>query len=333
MMTFFHRLLLMLDAEVAHTLVITLLKGYQWLLFNILRRRMPSLNKGCSLPVFSKLNFRNRLGLAAGFDKGAEVFAALAQLGFGFIEVGTVTPKPQIGNPKPRLWRHPPDALINHMGFNNCGLPRFKKNIEKYRRFVPGVPLFANIGKNFNTSLTEAIKDYQALLQSLRPYVDAFVINLSSPNTPGLQSLQSTTFLDQIAAVAPTDLPILIKLSPDLDNKTLLELYAQVNATKKFNGVVVVNTSARLAQSLYQAPQGGLSGRPLFERALECVALARGVLKYPKIIVGVGGVSSAEDVLKMRKAGADLVEIYTALIYRGPQILRELSSVLERLPS
>jgi len=314
MKNFLGKLLLRLDPEKAHHRVIQLLKAYQ---------KLPSKPKFPAIEVRSlpHLKFRNRVGLAAGFDKNAEVFPALAKLGFGFLEVGTVTPLPQAGNPKPRIFRIPPAALVNALGFNNCGLEQFALNLAKHK--CP-VPVFANIGKGKATPNEAAIEDYKISLRHLRDKAQGFVINISSPNTPGLRGLQNAKFIEELSEELPIGRPVWLKFAPDLADDELKELCAQVKTHSRINGVVVTNTSRALAETAgFQ--QGGLSGMPLFDRALECVTIAREALGPEKILVGVGGISDVAQARQMREAGADLIEIYTAFIYQGPELVKKLA--------
>lgn len=320
---FLHPLLVLLPPEISHILALTFLKISQWWCFKWRNQSPPKvvfIANGTQ--VLPKL--RNRVGLAAGFDKNAEIFAALGRFGFGFIEAGTVTPRPQSGNPKPRLWRIAPESLINHMGFNNAGVERFRKNILEYRRCVRDLPLFANIGKNSDTPNERAIEDYAVLVQGLKDHVDAFVVNISSPNTPGLFSLQTEEFLEKLSSVLVPERPTFVKLSCDLDNERLGNLCLQVRENKWLCGVVLANTSRKMAEALRPLLPGGYSGYRLFERTVECVSLARQSLKSPKLIIGVGGISSRNNAIKMKIAGADLIEIYTAFVYRGPRVIGEL---------
>jgi len=313
------RVLLKLSPEVAHHQVIRLLKAYQLI-------PVPLKFPAIEVRTMPHLKFRNRVGLAAGFDKNAEVFPALARLGFGFLEVGTVTPLPQPGNPKPRIWRVPPAALVNSLGFNNCGLEQFARNLSAHKS---PIPVFANIGKGKATPNEAAIEDYQFALRHLRDRANGFVINVSSPNTPGLRGLQNPEFIEQLGESLPIGRPVWLKLAPDLANEDLKTLCEQVKRHSRINGVVVTNTSRALAQaSGYD--QGGLSGAPLLERSLECVTIAREALGPEKILVGVGGISSRRDARLMHEAGADLIEIYTSFIYQGPGIVAELADELKR---
>lgn len=328
MLRLIHGLLLRFPPEMAHAVAFAALRVMQFLVFKVVRRKLPERPPVfLSSPAMAPLPFRSRVGLAAGLDKNAEAFAALGLLGFGFIEVGTVTPLPQPGNPRPRVWRLPNEALLNCLGFNNRGIERFRARLLAYRRCVPELPIFANIGKGFKTPLEMAVTDYGVSLEMLRDCVDGFVINVSSPNTAGLRDLQSGEFLEKLAPLLPADKPVLVKLAPDLPNEAIADLCRQVGESSRLSGVVLTNTSRALAESLAGAEKGGLSGRPLRARALECVVVAREALKSPKVVIGVGGISSLEDARAMRRAGADLVEIYTSFVYQGPRIVRELQAL------
>lgn len=318
-------LLLKLPPELAHSIAVFFLKSYQ--LFK----------KHLSCPIEVKqilikvapnheLKFLSRLGLAAGFDKNAEVFPALFHLGFGFVEMGTVTPLPQPGNPRPRIWRVAPNALVNHMGFNSIGLRAFKRNVERHRPQVQA-PIFANIGKNKETPLDKAGDDYKQCIEELRSLVEGFVINISSPNTPGLRDLQSVSFLKALVPILPEDKPNFIKLAPDLTHSEFEELCLFVSETANVSGVVLTNTS-RLISKERGFAQGGFSGPPLLSISLAWIERAHRIFKGKKTIIGVGGVSSAGDALRMREAGADLVEIYTSFVYQGPKIVREITKAL-----
>jgi dihydroorotate dehydrogenase len=317
-----HRLLLFLPPETAHNVGIYLLRRMQGFL-GARRATPPPKGPRIVLRAFPELSFRTRVGLAAGFDKNAEVLPALAALGFGFIEAGTVTPLHQSGNPRPRLWRRPGEVLVNQMGFNNCGLEQFKANLVRSRDRV-GIPVFANIGKGKNTSLVDAAADYEACMSLLAPWVDGFVINISSPNTPGIRDLQSVEFLESLAKGIGITKPVLIKLAPDISGDTLAILCSWV-LQSPIAGVVLANTSATLARNL-GFPSGGLSGPPLFERMLEMISTARKILPCPKVIIGAGGISSKKDADRAFAAGADLIEVLSAFVYRGPGLIRSLSS-------
>ncbi len=326
MIGFLHRFLLLLPPEAAHAVGRQVLFLMQWFRFGVLRRPLPKV-AALHLASVPKLVFRSRVGVAAGMDKNAEFFAGLACFGAGFVEVGTVTPQAQAGNPKPRLWRPAPGTLVNHMGFNSVGLQTFRQNIQRYRAQVKDLPLFANIGKNRHTPNEGAAEDYKKGFAQLTGYVDGFVVNLSSPNTPNLVQLQSAEFLTEIARLVPTGVPVWIKLSPDLDNPTLEKLARVVRDEARLSGVVVTNTSREMAEEVFDFDRGGLSGRPLFSRALECVSIVRHALGGEKTVVGVGGVWNRDTAKQMRRAGADLIEVYTGLVYRGPTLLRELENL------
>jgi dihydroorotate dehydrogenase len=327
LLRFLHRLLLWLPPELAHNIGVL---GLRMLQASRLKKRLQRLPCTIDIRIRSvqKLRFCSRLGLAAGFDKDAQVFPALFSLGFGFIEVGTVTPRPQKGNPRPRLWRSANESLVNQLGFNSCGVEEFRNNIARHRVITENRPLFANIGKNKSTPSEIAVTDYAELFEKLRHLVDGFVVNVSSPNTPGLRDLQSESFLTEIARVAPVNLPVFVKLAPDLSNEEIKGLVGFINKEDRFSGVVLTNTSRALARSIAGREEGGLSGAPLFERSLECVSIAREILK-DKILIGVGGVCNSYRATEMRNAGADLVEIYTSFAYGGPSLVRELAETLK----
>lgn len=325
-MSLFHWILLRLPPEWAHELAKAFLRLRQWIYVRLLRRKY-SPKAAIHIPAFAPLRFPGRWGIAAGLDKNAEFFASLAWMGAGFVEVGTVVPLAQAGNPKPRLWRPAPGTLINHMGFNSEGLGVFKKNILEYRSVVKGLPLFANIGKNRETPMEMALDDYRRCFEYLQDCVDGFVVNISSPNTPGLVDLQSEAFATSIAGLAPKGMPVLIKLSPDLDNRKLSAIAACVKGEPRLAGIVVTNTSREMAEEVFGKDRGGLSGRPLFSRALECVQVVRDGIGSDKAVIGVGGIWNAQSARQMRDAGADLVEVYTGLVYRGASLMHELSQL------
>jgi dihydroorotate dehydrogenase len=319
MISVLHRLLLKLPPEVSHHIAITLLRIYQKILSYFgTKKFLKSFN--ISLKSTPTLHFANRVGLAAGFDKNAECFSALARLGFGFIEVGTVTPMPQEGNPKPRLWRVEPQGLINQMGFNNCGVNQFKQNLRKYRPYCQ-VPILANIGKNKTTPNDSALGDYKVLFDELSNEVDGFVINISSPNTVGLRDLQSIEFLSQLEGIAPNK-PIWVKLAPDLEESVLRELFVQIKKSIVFVGCVLTNTSREIALNSYQRTEGGYSGDKLFNKTCDVVGLCREIFGDEKRIIGVGGINSPERAKKIRQVGADLIEVYTGFVYEGPGLIK-----------
>jgi dihydroorotate dehydrogenase len=281
------------------------------------------------------LVFPNRVGLAAGFDKNAEAIDGLGRLGFGFIEVGTVTPRPQKGQPRPRLFRHPhAHALVNRLGFPNAGAAAIAKRLR--RRRYPGV-LGVNIGKNADTPLERALDDYVSCLRTLHEVADYVVLNVSSPNTRALRDLHAPERLeplltgvlterDRLLRGAARRLPVLLKISPDLDRGALADV-ARVALDVSLDGIVATNTTVRRAglSSIDVEGTGGLSGAPLHRLALETVAALRALVGPAFAIIGLGGIDSVEKGLAMRAAGADLVQIYTGLVYRGPGLVRALA--------
>jgi dihydroorotate dehydrogenase len=286
------------------------------------------------------LHFPNRVGLAAGFDKNARAIDSLGRLGFGFIEVGTVTPRPQPGNPRPNLLRLPADeALINRLGFNNEGATAAARRLEARRyKGICGV----NIGKNFATPLEDSVKDYAGCLRTVYGVADYVTINVSSPNTPGLRGLQDPAALrslllelanlrEQLQPVHAKRVPLLVKLSPDLSDLEVTGVAREL-AGLPVDGIVATNTTVSRPASLksaHAAEAGGLSGRPLHSRSVAVVRALRGALGASFPIVGVGGIVSAEQGVETRAAGADLLQLYTGLIYRGPALIGELLEMLE----
>lgn len=278
------------------------------------------------------MRFSNPIGIAAGFDKDARVVRPLAQLGFGFVEAGTVTPRPQQGNPRPRLFRLTEDrAVINRMGFNNQGIDRFTVRLARLYRdrgTRPGAPVGANLGINKIGAAPEL--DYPELIARVKPYVDYIVLNLSSPNTPGLRALQDSERLAELLAAInarhATRPPLLIKLAPDLADDQLapvIEAAAQGGA----NGLIISNTTlARPAtlRSPHAGETGGLSGRPLKARATEMLREAARLSNGRLGLVGCGGIETGADIVERVRAGADLVQVYSAFAYEGPALLARL---------
>jgi dihydroorotate dehydrogenase len=281
------------------------------------------------------LRFANRVGLAAGFDKSGRYIDDVAQLGFGFIEVGTVTPRPQPGNPPPNLFRLVEDrALINRMGFNNDGVEATVRRLEKRRyRGVCGV----NIGKNFDTPLGEATSDYLKCLRAVYATADYVTVNVSSPNTPGLRSLQSEESLDQLlgdlanereklSGVHGKRKPLLVKIAPDLDAEGVQSI-ARVLLRSGVDGVIATNTTIARPASLrsrHASEVGGLSGGPLHEPSVRVIRMLREHLGKTFPIVGVGGIASVADAAATRAAGAELIQLYTGMIYEGPGLVADL---------
>lgn len=292
------------------------------------------------------LEFPNPVGLAAGFDKDGKHIEGLACLGFGFIEVGTVTPVPQAGNPRPRLFRLPADrALINRMGFNNDGLDALAERLRKLRekKLPQGILIGGNIGKNKNTPNEEAERDYLRGFQVLFPWVDYFVVNVSSPNTPNLRALQEKEPLTRLlsllqeknkAQLQPK--PILLKIAPDLGEEQLTDVSDIVRSTG-LTGVIATNTTISRsglntsAETLENIGAGGLSGTPLQKRSTEVIKTLREKLGPGFVIIGVGGIDSAASALEKMQAGADLVQVYTGLIYEGPVLIKRILHAVNSL--
>jgi dihydroorotate dehydrogenase len=275
--------------------------------------------------------FKNPVGLAAGFDKDAVALYALMRMGFGFVEAGTVTPRPQAGNPVPRLFRLTEDeAIINRMGFNNGGITAFEKQLARYRRIVP---VGANIGVNKEGADPE--QDYPALLREVAPVCDYVTVNVSSPNTPGLRDLQGEArlagILAAMQAAVPDAPPIFVKVAPDLSVEGL-EAVVETAANAGIAGLILTNTTIARPESL-RSPNaretGGLSGRPLFARSTAMLARASLAARGRLALIGVGGIGSGEDALTKIRAGADLVQVYTAFIYQGPRLIARIKTELE----
>ncbi|HVB02078.1 MAG TPA: quinone-dependent dihydroorotate dehydrogenase [Chitinophagaceae bacterium] len=280
------------------------------------------------------LQFSNPVGLAAGFDKNALYLDALACLGFGFVEIGTVTPLPQPGNEPPRLFRLPKDgALINRMGFNNDGAPAIARRLA---RRPAGLIIGGNIGKNRSTPNAQAAADYISCFNTLFDVVDYFVVNVSSPNTPGLRELQQKAILHDLLSQLqgvnlqhPSPKPILLKISPDLDSGQLDDILDIVLQTK-LAGIVATNTSLDRSHLLTRQPTldllgaGGLSGKPIRQKSLEILRYLGSRSQQRFILVASGGIFSAADALEMLEAGATLVQVYTGFIYEGPGIVRRI---------
>lgn len=283
------------------------------------------------------LRFRNPIGLAAGFDKDAEAIAPLSRLGFGFVETGTVTPRPQSGNPQPRLFRLSEDrALVNRMGFNNAGLAAYVARLQARPR--TGIPVGANLG--INKTGADPERDYAALAAAVAPLVDYIVINVSSPNTPGLRDLQSEARLGAVLRAAaqhvPQHPPLLVKIAPDLSEDGLTGV-VEVCVQHDVQGLIISNTTiARppALRSVLAREAGGLSGRPLFAASTAMLARAHLLARGRLTLIGVGGVSTGEEALTKLKAGASLIQIYTALIFDSPGLIprlkRELAAALRR---
>ena len=288
------------------------------------------------------LKFKNPVGLAAGFDKNAVLYNELSDFGFGFIEIGTLTPKPQEGNPKKRLFRLKDDqAIINRMGFNNNGVFEAVEKLKKEHKVLIG----GNIGKNKVTPNNEAIKDYLICFDALFNHVDYFVVNVSSPNTPGLRELQDKEPL--MALLNELQLenlklsgrkntsrkPILLKIAPDLTESQLLDIIEIVNTTK-IDGVIATNTTISRedlkSHALLIEEMGGLSGAPLKDKSTDVIRFLSEKSNKSFPIIGVGGIHSAEDALEKLEAGADLIQLWTGFVYEGPGLVKKINKSLLR---
>jgi dihydroorotate dehydrogenase len=327
-----------LDPEHAHELTLGALARLQNTPMQCLWQQ-PRVNDPLTV---AGLKFPNRVGLAAGLDKNGRCIDGLGAMGFGFIEVGTVTPKAQLGNPKPRMFRLPEaNALINRLGFNNEGLAAFLANVQKARFRSSGGILGLNIGKNAATPIERAVDDYLLCLDGVYPHADYVTVNISSPNTKNLRDLQSDAALDallaavqerkaRLAARHQRSVPIFVKIAPDLD-ASQVDAVAAILKRHGIDGVIATNTTiARDAVKHLQhgAETGGLSGTPVFEASNRVIAQLRATLGSAYPIIGVGGVLSAADARAKRAAGADLVQIYTGFIYRGPELVSEAARAL-----
>lgn len=284
------------------------------------------------------IKFKNPIGLAAGFDKDAKLIDELACLGFGFIEIGTLTPEPQVGNDKPRLFRLPEDqGMINRMGFNNEGV---LAAVERLRKRKSKIIVGGNIGKNKITPNDKAVADYNYCFEALYPYVDYFVVNVSSPNTPGLRELQEKEPLrnlllhvKKLSGLKEKSKPVLLKIAPDLTTSQL-DGIIEILLSTKTDGVIATNTTisrerlATSAEIISSIGNGGLSGKPLSKKSTEVISYLRSKLGKNYPIIGVGGIMSPDDALEKIKAGADLIQIYTGFIYEGPGFAKRLCKTL-----
>jgi len=333
-----------LDAETAHELTMDMLARGQ---------RTPLQWAWCNETVhdpveLAGLSFPNRVGLAAGLDKNARCIDALGAMGFGFVEVGTVTPKAQPGNPKPRMFRLPEArALINRLGFNNEGLEAFLRNVQQARFRSQGgrrMLLGLNIGKNAATPIEQATSDYLVCMEGVYPHADYVTVNISSPNTQNLRALQSDAALDALlSAIAERRealasqharrVPVFVKIAPDLDEAQVSVIAATLQR-HGMDGVIATNTTISRAavQGLRHAEEtGGLSGAPVLEASNQVIRQLRAALGSRFPIIGVGGILSAEDAVSKVRAGADVVQIYTGLIYEGPALVLKAAKAIKAM--
>ncbi|HEX6827724.1 MAG TPA: quinone-dependent dihydroorotate dehydrogenase [Burkholderiales bacterium] len=323
-----------LDPEAAHHLTFAALEAGSAL--SLVGQRVPDAPR-----TVMGLEFRNPVGLAAGLDKDGAHIDALAALGFGFIEVGTVTPRPQPGNPRPRLFRLPDaEALINRMGFNNDGVDALLENVRRARwRGVLGI----NIGKNFDTPVERAADDYLACLRKVYPHASYVAVNISSPNTPGLRSLQNAGELKALLSALRherqilaqrhgREVPLAVKIAPDLETAQV-EGIARLLVKAGVDAVIATNTTVSregVENLRHGGEAGGLSGAPLRPRALRVIRELAAALDGALPIIGVGGILSGGDAREAVAAGASLVQVYTGLIYRGPGLIRDIAATLAK---
>lgn len=336
-------ILFLLDAEAAHHFSFWAIGVLSKLGLAPLFRKSFALNDPRLEREVFGIKFKNPVGLAAGFDKDARLYNEFSDFGFGFVEIGTVTPKPQPGNPKKRLFRLREDkAIINRMGFNNRGVFEAVEQLKKKHRVIVG----GNIGKNKVTPNAEAIKDYLICFEALFEHVDYFVVNVSSPNTPGLRELQDKAPLTnllkklkrqnskQAKKLNVKEKPILLKIAPDLTDDQLLDIIDIVKTTQ-IDGVIATNTTIERkglkTHLILTEEKGGLSGKPLGQRSTEVIRFLAEKSNKAFPIIGVGGIHSPEDALEKLDAGADLVQLYTGFIYEGPGLIKKINkAILER---
>ena len=328
---FFYRILSLIDPETAHNLTIKTIKnGF-----------LPKI-KTKSIPLkVMDIKFQNPVGLAAGFDKNAETVNQIHKLGVGFLEVGTITVFPQEGNPKPRVFRLPEDkAIINRNGFNNDGLTLIKNRIKDFRKNnkPSNIKLGINIGPNKDTS--DRIKDYTKLIRAFFKYADYLVINISSPNTPNLRKLHSDKNFKNLIISIKKEInklnncpPILIKISPDLSNTELKKIIKET-VKHKLHGLIISNTTIkRNVKSKYKVETGGLSGEPLFEESTKVLIIARKILNDLGSCISIianGGVHDGKSAYIKILCGADLIQLYTGLVYEGPFVVKNILDQLDR---
>lgn len=278
------------------------------------------------------IDFPNSVGLAAGLDKNGDYIEALASLGFGFIEIGTVTPKPQTGNPLPRLFRLiKEEALINRLGFNNKGLDYVVERLTKTR--YKGI-LGVNVGKNRDTPIEKGVDDYALGFRRVAPFASYVTINISSPNTPGLRDLQHGDLLQTLLRTLKHEqaqqkkyVPLVVKIAPDLEEDEIKDL-ASILLAEKIDGVIATNTTVSregVEDSEYKKEIGGLSGKPLFSRSTDILKKLHALLQDKIPIIGCGGISSVDDAKAKMEAGASLVQLYTGLIYQGPSLITKIA--------
>jgi len=323
----FLKILRLLPPEIAHKIALDLLSLSHRLGILSFIFRKPN-DENCS---FAGMNLRNRLGTAAGLDKNGDYIDCLGALGFGFLEVGTVTPMPQYGNPKPRVFRNfNENSIINRLGFNNGGVDRLIKNLRT--RSFEGI-LGVNVGANKNSKGDERINDYLHCIEKVHKYADYITVNVSSPNTPNLRNLQSdenlvdlVTKVDKLVNKQKIKIPLFLKISPDESN-TIIEDIIEIVKNSSFSGIVATNTTidkSSLSNIKYKSIEGGLSGEPLMKKSTKIIKMIdlKANKKIP--IIGVGGVMNKEDYLEKISSGAGLVQIYSGFVLKGPKIVSQI---------
>ena len=323
-------LLFLFDPEKVHYFTFSLIRFFNKIGFGSLFKSIYEVKDARLEREVFGIKFKNPVGLAAGFDKDAKLYQELSNFGFGFIEIGTLTPVGQDGNPKKRLFRLKEDnAIINRMGFNNGGVLEAVERLKQNN----GVLIGGNIGKNKVTPNEDAVNDYEICFEALFPYVDYFVVNVSSPNTPNLRALQEKEPLKKLLQTLENNKlqttnhkPILLKIAPDLTDEQLLDIIEIVNETK-IAGVIATNTtlSRESLQSENKAEMGGLSGKPLTKRSTEVIRFLSEKSNKSFPIIGVGGIHSADDAIEKLEAGASLVQLYTGFIYEGPALVKAIN--------
>ena len=326
-------LLFLFDPEKVHYFTFSLIRFFNKIGFGSLFKSIYEVKDARLEREVFGIKFKNPVGLAAGFDKDAKLYQELSNFGFGFIEIGTLTPVGQEGNPKKRLFRLKEDnAIINRMGFNNGGVLEAVERLKKNN----GVLIGGNIGKNKVTPNEDAVNDYEICFEALFPYVDYFVVNVSSPNTPNLRALQEKEPLKKLLQTLENNKlqtinhkPILLKIAPDLTDEQLLDIIEIVNETK-IAGVIATNTtlSREGLQSENKAEMGGLSGKPLTKRSTEVIRFLSEKSNKSFPIIGVGGIHSAADAIEKLEAGASLVQLYTGFIYEGPALIKKINKAI-----
>ena len=329
-----------INPEKAHHVTFSIIKWTNYIpFFNFFSKKIFVVNHPKLKKTVFGLDFKNPIGLAAGLDKDALVFNELGNFGFGFIEIGTVTPQPQLGNDKPRLFRLPKnEALINRMGFNNQGVMEAAKKLKhrKDKTLIIG----GNIGKNKLTPNQQAVDDYVICFNELFDVVDYFVVNVSSPNTPNLRDLQEKepltnllNTLQNLNYIKQKPKPILLKIAPDLTNTQLDDIIDIIKITK-IAGVIATNTTISREGLNYEKAElenfgaGGLSGLPLSKRSTEVIRYLKHTSNNAFPVIGVGGIHSVEDALEKLNAGADLIQLYTGFIYHGPKLIKDINNAI-----